>query len=541
MKPNPEQRALIESSSVVTIGIAGPGSGKTGTLIERIKSKPADCRMVVLVFTNTAANEIRKRLTAQKWDVKRLQYLGTRHGYCFRLIQTYGEVLGYQAGGVTILPESEVEARLLTVRDRLSIKLSGRKLLDKDGETKLTLIEKQQRGLIWREYDFELRRSNMVDYDGILREAERLLKSSVVLRSLSFHELLVDEKQDDSEIDWRIDSALPCDTRFYIGDPDQSIYAFRDANPTLLIQETTCKGRTTLYLEGNYRSDMAICEAASQLIRHNTGRLDKDLRPYSTELGELTLTIFPDGWAEVDWLASRCRDLQHTHSIAVLLRLNAEAGIYRRALISQGVKVATSARHWGDMPRAILLLSILLAPGNAILVERFLKLDNPATTVDRWKLNAVLGGKEIANRLSGILEKFLDGKLPGYLLGNGVSEETERAIRARSDALGLDDSTLADLIHDLNSRDESSASDGVFVGTIHGAKGREWDTVFMPAFEEGLLPFTKNDIEEERRLAFVGMTRARHGLHLSLVEQRQRQWGPVTPAAPSRFIKEMGL
>lgn len=540
------------TDAALRVVIAGPGSGKTFTLTECVKWHIATDIIAVMTFTNGTAYEHRKRLGEL---AQRLAFIGTTHSYCFKLIQRFGHLIGYKSGQVAILPDGERIPRLLAVRDKLGITISQQKLLaplsDLD-EAGPLMKDVQNRRLIFHEYEFLLKRNNLVDFDGMLRDGAKLLFLEEVREQIKLDWLFVDERQDSSREDQLIYDLIPAAHKFYVGDADQCIYVFRGADPEGLVGLTKIDGAEVIKLEYNYRSDITICVAANNLIGHNKMRVDKKILPVSRESGVVAVFSFEDTWQELFRIDNEIRNrLPANYSVAVLCRLNYEVDRCYKFFIGQGLPVKRQrwVEHPPDWGRALLLLSLCASPDNEILTERYLKLDNPSAMVDQWLLESRAGGTEFGFRIRRVLEPSLH-KAPRFLAENGVGEITINAIKQRAELLPPD-ATLSDLLQDLYAHEDmqrEETDEGIHVGTMHSAKGREWDVVFLPAFEEGVIPNNRSMVlgvsdndEEERRLAFVAVTRAKHELYISWSAKRQFQWGGVQDMQPSRFIGEMGL
>jgi ATP-dependent DNA helicase UvrD/PcrA len=544
---NPQQKKAVESEARLIVAAASPASGKTRVLTERIKHFASTDIIACMTFSNSAAYEMRKRLG----DVAdRLAFLGTLHSYSFKLIQRFGHLIGYKSGQVAILPDGERIPRLLAVREKLGLKMISQEKL---------LARHETAELIWKEYEFLLKRSNLCDFDGILREGAELLLKAEVLESCRLDQLLVDEAQDSAKIDWLIYERIPATHKFFTGDDDQSVYQFRGADPGGFLDLTLKPDVEVIKLECNYRSDISICEGANRLIAHNRMRVEKHIVPVSQEAGVVVVASFEDPWQELTNIErvmraalARGNSLENGKlilrpSMAVLCRTNFEAVRIYNFLYGQGLPVKRQryVQHPLDWQRAILLLSLAAAPDNEILIERYLKLDNPPGIVDQWLLESKAGGTEFASRIHHVLAPTLH-KAPRFLAENGVGEITIGLIQQRVKLLP-DDATVPDLLQDLYAHEETQREEGegIYVGTMHSSKGREFDVVFLPAFEEGTIPRATDDdkptMEEERRLAFVAVTRAKHELYISWAAARQFQWGGSNEMKPSRFIGEMGL
>lgn len=575
MTLNAEQRRAVDSRAELRLILAGPGSGKTRTLLEIARSAKVGSRVVMMTFTNAAANEFRTRLMAENdtdhLELRQLAYCGTLHGYCFRVIQRFGGILGYIPGKVGILPEGERKPRLSAARAMLGKKrLSDDKLLN---DVRLSGMELADRELVHAQYRFDLKRSNMVDYDGILSTARDLLMMPEVKAEMQIHLLLVDEYQDSAFIDQTIYEEVPAQQKVYAGDVDQSIYEFRGANPSgfvILAGSVFANSLTDaegFKLELNYRSDIEICDAANKLIAHNKNRVEKTIVPApgkpETPRNKVGIQVshFDNVRDELQWISQHIA-VGPDWTTGVLFRRRYEVKMCRDYLRMMGlpVHVPKFEARPPDWDRSLTLIGLEVCP-NDVLVERYLRMcgHSPAQ-IEQWKGESAVMGSEFIAVASIKVPVPMD--LPRYLAMGGVSESTINLIKGRMANLEPY-ADLADLLNDLHSYEETpedcNKDGGIYVGTMHSAKGREWDAVFLPAFEQQVIPgriaatFAEmgrepvsqqlkamSDLEEERRLAFVAVTRARHELYITHVDVRQGEW-VLTQCEPSQFICEMGL
>lgn len=552
MTLNPQQQAAVDSKAALKVVIAGPGSGKSRVIIECARSVPHGSRVALMTYTQAGAAVFRQRLAKFEGtllEAQPLTHCGTLHSYCYRLINRFGGFLGYIPGKVGILPDAERIPRLLACRDKLGLKVSQKAILDPG-------FRDEPLNLIWKEYEFLLKRNNLVDYDGILRVALELFNFHEVQHAIKLDYLFVDESQDSAVIDWNIYTAIPATNKVYVGDPDQSIFAFRGAFPAGLVSATSISNVEVHKLELNYRSDKAICQHANVLIRNNKERVDKWIEPISKEMGCVEVEGFEEVGQELVYLAGRISGrnlasakLGESESIAVLYRMNHDVKMCRDYLRSMGIPIQEPKfeQRPADWERAKLLLGLMQSPDNEILAERYLSLDFEPSIVKEFRLQAAAIGKSLLFTALPWTQFNSFANWPQSLAQKGVSESTVRLIQEHAQELSPD-ADISDLLHALHSNEEpkEAPDGGIYCGTIHSFKGKEADVIFAPGFEQGIIPSEKDlaspeALEEARRLAFVLVSRARHELYISHCAHRRGPWGPVGLGQPSQFIAEMGL
>lgn len=527
MSLNASQQAVVDSEHARRMVLAGPGSGKTKTVVEVVAKAVREVQTVVLLtFTNAGAKEFTDRLG----DLgKELAYAGNVHGYCLRLIQTYGHLIGYRPP-VGVLAEADREDKLVETMNTLGYTMSRKALM---------AANDLRSEFVWTDYAFTLKSDNLVDFDTILSSGVALLNHAKVESRIKVDLLVVDEVQDSAMIDWRIYNLIPAARKCFFGDMDQNLYAFRGASGF-----TTEADTQVLRLEENYRSDFIICDRANRLIEHNVNRLPKKIVPISEEGGDIFVTVYETSQLELSAVSIKASSLFFRQTVAILCRQNETARTFSRYLEGCGSPLERSVEppYPPSWKRAMLLLSLCLGYNEATAVQ-LLKLDHSAAEVEREKLTAKAEKREL-RALPGSTPTSL-ASVPRFLRMMGVDGYLVAAIERRIELLPQAEPTFSDLICDLNAnaREARIETQGIYVGTIHSAKGREFDVVFLPAFEQGIIPSGKAnaDIEEERRVAFVGITRARHAVYFSHARVRTNQWGATSEQKPSQFLEEMGL
>lgn len=546
---NEEQWEVALSANPFIAVAAGAGSGKTTTLITRIATKVAagvdPKRIWIISFSNAAAKVFTDRLSRLNIEPG---YAGTIHGAMLRLLNRHGHLLGYRKGALTILNEDARATLLRETAERLGYGKHSMVAIERNQDAKAQAIN--------REYGFTVKRSQMIDYDGILTEGVKLLRAS------GFHmeplaEILLDEVQDSGEADWAIIDALPAESKVVCGDDLQSIYGFRGARPELFVRRAN--GPSGFFtMQFNYRSDRLICQAANELIKHNSDQLPKKIVSTSEQDGIVEALPINSSREEASSIAWHMRRWQKAgtewNEIAVLARTNEIVNGLRQEFSDMGIPVAREQRQRfpDDWQLCLTTIQLILDPANNILCEQYLKgRKAPAAEVNALKMNSLKSGTPMSTLAQkcgtcfdiGALFEWIN--LPARLAMQGIGDESVALISERMKALPMRHPTLSDLMADLWDSDQWSSETkehGVFVGTVHSAKGREFDAVVVTGMEEGVMPSLakSSDLEEERRLAFVAMTRARHRLVLAYCERRTA-YGRTTEQKHSRFIDEAGI
>lgn len=541
------QSEAVESNSPFKVVIAGPGSGKTRTLVASVQrdiNSGVDPKaIVVLTFTNTAAREFNQRLGVE------VGYSGTRHGFVFRLLQEHGHHIGFKKGGVSLITPEEYQMLLLETSKRLGYKHSIKTLLDMKGRREIQNI--------YKEAEFQMRRNNSVDYDFLLEMGVVLLRNFAVRDALKkYQRYYVDECQDNSRVDWSIDLEIPVERKFFVGDVDQSIYGFRGARPEELLAMAERPKIDRFLLDFNYRSEPTICKAANDMIQNNRDRVDHRMIPIRTkDRGYLTIHSGVSDYDEkvhvYELIEKYVAEGASYSDIAILARTNRYVEDIKSMLKLRGIPVFAYERP--ELPKdwslALAVLSLAINPDNDLVAETVLKHHGyNKVYISFMKGEAASAGKSLIRTaelpfMDWIEECSVDQyfNFSRLLSRNKVKPDTLNLIEERADVLS--NPTLPDLLRDLwkpEDWNEGESRAGVTVGTIHQAKAREWKHVIVSGLMEGILPLKNSGIEEERRLAFVAITRAKDTLDLTY---HTRMIDPYTSTVeemiPSRFIEEM--
>lgn len=543
---NAIQTAVIESDSDYITVTAGPGSGKTTTAIGRIarlirEGCPAS-KIVAITFTNAAAREIEIRLAKSVGATVSLGYAGTLHGFMLRLIQTHASLIGYQSG-IVIIDDADKQALVekLVINHRWN---GSKTAIEKQIAAGPVNAGKRKEEILALDYYANLRRANSMDFDAILFYGLELANK---IGPLPYQHLFVDEYQDSGELDVKIYHALQIPNRIFIGDSDQSIFGFRGARPDIMVAQMESAKGYKVVLETNYRCGKNICEAANRLIRYNVNRFDKRTVSGVDYEGAVYVRSFENAVAEMNYIAGEIdRSGIELENFAVLTRSNAQAREFASFLSSIGIKVARKSAKcypngWHQM---ITLLKFLSSPDNDDLAADWLQCisGEPAAKLARRK--AAEGFTSINQIMFKIVPPLTLTQAQIYIRESNLSPDSiALAFKASQRLHRPEAASVSELLHVLNTEDLSDEAEqpGVTVCTIHKAKGREWDCVYLPGMEQGNLPLVREgaDIEEERRLAFVAITRAKKSLFISHCQSRTKEWKGEVLQTPSQFITEI--
>ncbi len=622
---NPEQRFAVETIDGPLSVVASAGSGKTRVITRRIahlisRDVPPDAILGV-TFTNKAAREMRERVARLSGYM--CKTVCTFHGFCAQLLRSDFDALGRSAD-FTIYDDGDQRAVMKQVVEELKLDadvLDPGDLLDHlsarrnarpgfapawGGASTTTALEGVERALA--RYLERLAASEAVDFDELLAQAVRLFEERPEILAKWRNRLpfvSVDEFQDTNYAQYRLVRLLTEESRnlCVTGDPDQSIYSWRGADPRNFDDfRRDYPEAQEVVLAQNYRSTNAILRAASEVMREAPSRTPKTLW---SELGEgepVRVVRFHSDREESDAIAEAVRTWAAEgfarRDQAIMFRTNALSLPVERALVARGIpyRVLGGPEFFGrtEIKDVLAYLRVLVNPRDEQAFLRILnvpprglgaKSEDALVALARERrmapLDLVAGRQWPAGlRKAAIeaLERFADliGRLralptdrPASLL-SAVLEETDyipwfesRPAKGREfdplrnleqlRVLARDfekeiGGTLLQFLEQtalVGERDrESPHDDPVTLLTIHAAKGLEFDSVILVGCEEELIPHVNalrdpDGLEEERRLLHVAMTRARKRLVLTLCERRTR-FGRDQYGAPSRFLKEIG-
>jgi superfamily I DNA/RNA helicase len=659
---NNRQREVVLHGNGPLLVLAGAGSGKTSTMCYRIahlvseRNVPTQA-ILGLSFTNKAASELRARAVKliPKSATKNVQspraarglLITTFHSLCVRLLRAHGEKLGFRSS-FSIIDRGDQRDLLKQCLRR--IKIDDRKfdldtILFEIGQAKSRLIQETDAeeyflsskrlgadyavaaSAAYPRYQAELKALNAMDFDDLLFHGVRLLEKDAETRAhynALFRHVLVDEYQDTNPTQFRLLKLLTERQQniCVVGDDDQSIYSWRGADPTHILEfgahfKHAKEPVRTITLDQNYRSTNLILKAANHVIRNNSTR---HLKTLWSERGEGLLpieVILEEDRAEAEFVAMEILNRQRERNLpwndfAVLYRSNAQSRIFEEALRRNGVpyrivggysfldlkEVKDVLSYWRLIVNPLddaSLRRILNWPARGIgkssietLGEAAFKREIPLFEALKLAASlglapkAVVGANALVALVEGLRESLSQTAPDPAAMVAWARSSLERVGARRAIDEDYDDAVEAakhwenidELLHSLGQskaepgpvemlqeflgrlmlqaqeeEDEKkeeakdTSADQVTLLTLHGAKGMEYPTVFMVGMEDGILPHRRTidealDLSEERRLCYVGITRARDQLILTRCRNRTRH-GKAVPRYRSRFLNEI--
>jgi len=622
---NPAQRDAVLTTEGPLLVVAGAGSGKTRVLTHRVAHLINACgvkpqEILAITFTNKAAGEMRERLEDMLGGVARAIWILTFHSACGRILRREAPRLGYrtnftiydQADQIRLtkacLEELERDPKRFVPRGiHGQISTAKNNLVSpEEYRTRVASFYDQTVADVYELYQRRLFASNAVDFDDMLFLTVQVLENFPEARekwSNAFRYVLVDEYQDTNHAQYRLLQLLAEKHKnlFAVGDPDQSIYAFRGADIRNIMEfEHDFPGTRVIPLEQNYRSTNTILRGANSVIANNRERKPKELW---SELGEgepIRVLEVEDEHAEARFVAVEIARLVEEgfsgSEIAVFYRTNAQSRVLEDVLVRQAIayQVIGGPKFYerAEIKDVIAYLQVIDNPYDAVSLLRIanrprrgigdaslarLQTYADAHGISLWEatefaeeagvgaapLRAVQGLRTLMQSLmSGALELTVPELVQRVLERSGYLDalEAERTIEAQGrkenlqELVGVaqeyqaaaDEPSLSNFLQEISLFADQDAMRGeqslVTLMTLHNAKGLEFRAVFMIGMEEGIFPHSRSVeegmLEEERRLAYVGMTRARERLTLTHASARSL-WGARNYNLPSSFLDEL--
>jgi len=587
---NPDQKKAIIKTDGPTIILAGAGSGKTRVLVYKtaylIDKGVSPEKILLTTFTNKAANEMRERiyrLLGKQLHAHQVT-IGTFHSLCARILRIDGKYIGIFRNFVIYDDQDQVEGvkQVMKILDIPIKDFKPSSILTTISQAKNQLITATEylnyaKGYfleavarIYPVYQNLLSENGALDFDDLISKTIELFdKNSDILAKYQdkFKYILVDEYQDTNHAQYMLTKMLAgteSPNVCVVGDFSQSIYSWRGADFQNLSKfKEDFKNTQTFSLSQNYRSTQKILDAASSVISKNTSHPVLDLWTENPKGEDVTLYESRNEHDEGEFIINRILELKSKNpnfsysDFAVLYRTNAQSRAIEEVFLHQGISYVliggTRFYERREIKDVLAYLRLISNPKDTVSYKRIEKLG-------KGRLNKFLEFSENFKELETetiptleILDKILERT--DYLSLYDEKDEEDRTRlenikELRSVAIEfpniiefLENVALVEQEYMPDHPKNGEKKDATNLMTLHGAKGLEFPVVFMVGMEEGLFPHSrslmdKNELEEERRLCYVGMTRAKEKLFLTYSRKRLF-FGQRSSNIVSRFILEL--
>ncbi len=597
MTCTPDQRKAICHTVGPAQILAGPGSGKTFVTVHRIRHLILEenvdpGHILVITFTKAAALEMQQRFFTLMEGQKPPVWFGTFHAIFYHILKQSAQYRGY-----TIITETErrklirqimhMHRRFCYLQEEdmeeiLSV-ISSCKAGRKESSIPIQKMTPDDVMFLLHEYQSYLQEFQQFDFDDLMQCCLTLLREDACCLAAwqaQFRYILVDEFQDISPVQYKIVKLLaaPEDNLFIVGDDDQSIYGFRGASPDSMMQFLADYPQAVqIPLAVNYRCHAEIVEAAGRVITENIKRLPKDIQAVHSKGDGLELCMCPDEEALkkafVEYLLQEQKEDTLTGS-AIICRTNVACGLWAQVLHGAGIPYVMKEKKKNRFAHFVIRdIRAYLALGQGKYDRkyflrimnrplRYLKRDSlSAEKVDREELvkwyQHMPAMQKTLHRLFQNLDCLADKRphlqiryirkvigYEGFLREKYGAKQAQELVRVAEEFetfsrqfMTVDD--MNDFIDHYTEvlQEPAEQNHGIALMTMHASKGLQFDTVYLPDCNEGQIPsarsVTQEEIEEERRMFYVAMTRARHKLCLLAHKGRTGKDGP------SRFLNSL--
>ncbi len=609
---NDEQKKAVMHLNGPCLVLAGAGSGKTRVLTTRIAylidNGIPSYNILAITFTNKAAKEMKERV--ETLVPGNYAFLGTFHSLGVRILRENSKECGLESN-FTILDSDDVlslikrimknkaidskELAPSYVRNRISF-IKNENLSSREIDNLFNTISEKRVLDIYQTYQELIHKNNSVDFDDLLVLPVELFKKYPEILDKyqeKFKYILVDEYQDTNEVQYQFNKLLASKYRnlFVVGDANQSIYGFRNANfRNILNFEKDYKDAYVVTLESNYRSTNNILECANCVIRNNKERKELNLKGTIGDGVKTQYITCENGKMEALTIIDEIKKLYNQgydyKDIGILYRTNGQSRLLEEVFLKENIPYNVVGAYYfyqrkeikdllsylkliNNQNDDIALRRVINEPKRGIGEKAIENLSNEATRLGSSMFDAISKGRELAfkdlildmikaqDNLS--LTEFID-----YVIDKSGMKESLTSEKSLENDLRLDNLeefksvtasfeertgsvNLSDFLEEISLvadiSEHKEEKDAVTLMTIHSAKGLEFDCVFLCGMEEGIFPHQNSfgsdaEIEEERRLCYVGITRARKVLYLTNAHSRIL-YGREQVNPPSRFIKEI--
>lgn len=568
---NPQQQKAVCATEGPVLILAGAGSGKTRVLTYRVayliseKKIPPE-NILVLTFTNKASGEMIERIKKLIGQLPTQPIMGTFHSFCAKILRREGKVLGFPPG-FAIYDESDALDAIKEAMSNLNIPVQKtspsavRATISGAKNELISSLEYPQyaRGFfqetvakIYLEYQKILEKNHALDFDDLLLKTIRLFQTEPTILTryqIQFRYILIDEYQDTNPAQYLISKYLANRHKniCVVGDASQSIYSFRGADFRNIVNfEKDYPNCKIFNLEQNYRSTQNILDAAHSIISKNKSHPILKLWTEKDGGEKIEIVETRNEVEEAFFILSKLSK-EKLSDFAILYRTNAQSRSLEEQFLKSGIPykliggVSFYARK--EIKDVLSYLRLMQNPKDSVSLKR-------AEKIGKGRLAKVLELTQSDGGLNTLelLDKIL--AVSGYLayLDDGTEEGKGRIENVKElKSVAEEFPNLVDFLENValveNGYDKKEAGDAVTLMTLHSAKGLEFPVVFMVGMEEGLFPHSRsmldiNELEEERRLCYVGITRAKEKLYLTYTRQRL-YFGTRSNNLVSRFLVDI--
>ena len=624
---NDKQYDAVINTEGACLIIAGAGSGKTKVLTHKIayliqEKDVLPWNILAITFTNKAANEMKERIVGLVGDVAQDIWMGTFHSICVRILRKFIDRIGFESSFIIFdtsdqrtmikgcLKDLNIDDKMFTDRSvQAEISNAKNQMLEPEQYSVQANgdFRKEKIATIYELYQKRLKENNVIDFDDIINYTIKILKENEDVLDYyanKFKYVLVDEYQDTNKAQFTLISLFASvhGNITVVGDSDQSIYAFRGADISNILNfERDFKNAKIIKLEQNYRCTGNILEAANSVIKNNETKYKKKLWT-ENEKGNLPKVYsaeneYDEGSFIVEQINRLRREEYFKYSdFAILYRMNTQSraieDILRREDIPYKIIGGLKFYERKEIKDIISYLRLIQNPSDNLSLKRIINepkrgigktsLENIETlanqnsismyevikNADQYGLNRVfINSREFISVMEELRAKkddlVISELIKQTLKKTGYTKalEDENTVEAENRIENLEefltvamefeeesaDNGLSEFLEgitlssDIDNMEETDET--VTLMTLHSAKGLEFPVVFLVGMEEGIFPGYKSiseqkELEEERRLCYVGITRAKQYLFLTCSKQRTI-FGSTSCNPISRFLKEI--